>query len=194
MNRHLVVFARAPALGRVKSRLAAGIGPSAALAFYRHTLASVLRRVGRDRRWRTVLAITPDRATNTRLWPLKRSRRPQGSGDLGLRMGRVFRTWEPGPVVIIGADIPDIAPAHIARAFRALGHADAVFGPARDGGYWLIGLRRGPTLPDIFKDVRWSTKHALADTLANLKGRRVARIETLDDIDDVAAYRRWRGL
>ncbi len=193
MNRHLVVFARAPALGRVKSRLAAGIGAGAALAFYRRTLAAVLRRVGRDRRWRTTLAITPDRATNPRLWPLKLPRLPQGQGDLGRRMARVFRTWPRGPVILIGADIPEITATHIIRAFRALGSADAVFGPARDGGYWLVGLRRGPALPGIFRDVRWSTRHALADTLANLEGRRVARIDRLDDIDDAAAWRRWRG-
>lgn len=190
MNRHLIVFAKAPALGRVKSRLAAGIGASAALAFYRRTLASVLRRVARDGRWTTTLAVTPD---NSGPWPMRLPRRGQGGGDLGMRMGRVFRAWPPGPVVIIGADIPDITAGHIASAFRALGNADAVFGPARDGGYWLVGLRRGSKLPGLFKDVRWSTKHALADTLANLKGRRVARIATLDDIDDIAAYRRWRG-
>jgi rSAM/selenodomain-associated transferase 1 len=192
MRRHLVVFARAPALGRVKSRLAKGIGAAAALAFYRRTLARLLRRVGRDRRWRTVLAMTPDSARSARLWPMRVALRPQGFGDLGARMGRVFRTWEKGPVIIIGADIPDITAAHIQRAFRALGDADAVFGPARDGGYWLVGLRRGPKPPDIFRDVRWSTKHALADTLANLAGRRVALIDRLDDIDDAAAYQRWR--
>jgi len=194
VRRHLVVFARAPALGRVKSRLAAGIGASAALAFYRRTLATLLRRVGKDARWHTVLAVTPDRATGKRLWPMPLPRRPQGGGDLGARMGRVFRTLPPGPVVIVGADIPEITAAHIQRAFRALGQADAVFGPARDGGYWLVGLRRGPALPGIFDDVRWSTKHALADTLANLNGRRVALVDTLDDIDDATAYRRWRPL
>lgn len=193
MRRHLVVFAKAPALGRVKSRLAAGVGASAALAFYRRTLTTLLLRVGSDRRWRTALAVTPDRAKGGRLWPVRLPRRPQGGGDLGVRMSRVFRRWPPGPVVLIGADIPAITAAHIQRAFRALGNADAVFGPARDGGYWLVGLRRGPRLPGIFDDVRWSTKHALADTLANLKGRRVALVDTLDDIDDAAAYRRWRG-
>lgn len=193
MRRHLVVFAKAPSLGRVKSRLAAGIGAGAALAFYRRTLACVLRRVGRDGRWRTVLAVTPDKAMASRLWPMRVSRRRQGDGDLGARMGRVFRTWPPGPVAIIGADIPAITAAHVWGAFRALGSADAVFGPARDGGYWLVGLRRGPRLPAMFSHVRWSTRYALADTMANLQGRRVARIDVLDDIDDAATWRRWRG-
>lgn len=194
MRRHLVVFAKAPALGRVKTRLAKGIGAGAALAFYRRTLTQLLRRVARDRRWRTVLAVSPDRtACQARLWPARVARTTQGIGDLGARMGRVFRDWPPGPVIIIGADIPDIAAAHIWQAFCALGAAEAVFGPAQDGGYWLVGLRRGPPLPDLFRDVRWSTRHALADTRANLNGRRVALVDRLADIDDAAAYRRWRA-
>jgi len=192
MTRTLVVFARAPQLGRVKTRLARGIGMSAALAFYRRRLADLLHHVARDGRWRTVLAVTPGGAAATsRLWPRKLARHPQGAGDLGRRMGRVFRTFPPGQVCIIGADIPEITRARIWRAFRALGSADVVFGPAVDGGYWLIGAHRGRHL-DLFADVRWSTRHALADTRANLKRRRVALIDRLADIDDAAAYRRWR--
>lgn len=193
MRRHLVVFARAPVLGRVKTRLAKGIGAGAALAFYRRTLTLVLRRVARDRRWRTVLAVSPDGAAGqARLWPARVARRPQGAGDLGARMGRVFRFRPAGPVIIIGADIPDIAARHVWRAFCALGAADVVFGPAQDGGYWLVGARPGAPLPDLFRNVRWSTRHALVDTRANLNGRRVALVDTLADIDDAAAYRRWR--
>jgi glycosyltransferase A (GT-A) superfamily protein (DUF2064 family) len=81
----------------------------------------------------------------------------------------------------------------VAQAFAALGAHDAVFGPAGDGGYWLVGLRRRPRVPDPFRGVRWSTPHALADTLANLRPReRVAMLERLEDIDDAASYRRWR--
>jgi uncharacterized protein len=140
MRRRLVIFAKAPALGRVKSRLARGIGAGAALAFYRRTLATLLRRVGADRRWSTVLAVTPDRsAGNVRLWPMRLKRQKQRAGDLGRRMGRVFRARPKGALVIIGADIPDITARHIERAFRALGTADVVLGAAPDGGYWLIG-------------------------------------------------------
>jgi hypothetical protein len=100
-----------------------------------------------------------------------------------------------GPVVIVGSDIPDIAPAHIARAFAALGDHDFVFGPAADGGFWLVGARRRPAVPaGLFDGVRWSTPHALADTLAGLpKTARVAMIATLDDVDDGAAWQRWRA-
>jgi len=191
-DRHLVIMAKAPRLGRVKTRLAAGIGPVAAWAFYRLILVRTMRRLARDRRWQTWLAVAPDGAVAERAWwPANTAVIGQGLGDLGERMQRIFERLSPGPVVIIGADIPGIAPGHIAGAFNALGRDDAVFGPAPDGGYWLIGLRRRPMIPAPFAHVRWSTEHALEDTLANLKGRRIGFLDTLDDVDDQAAYERW---
>ena len=192
MTRTLVIFAKAPALGRVKTRLARGIGQTAALAFYRQTLSQALERVACEPKWRTVLAVTPDAAARRpRLWPLRVRRRGQGEGDFGVRMGRAFRTLPKGAVIIVGADIPEMRADHIARAFAALGTADLVFGPATDGGYWLIGAKGAARGADMFANVRWSTKHALADTLANLGGRKVAMLDPLDDVDDVAAYRRF---
>jgi uncharacterized protein len=189
---HLVIFAKAPELGRVKTRLAAAIGASEALGFYRRTLATLVHRVAGDGRWRTSLAVSPDRAVQAaRMWPARLPRIKQGSGDLGHRMGRVFRTLSPGPVIIIGADIPGITRAEIAQAFRKLAGVDAIVGSARDGGYWLIGLRRGPRLPYLFHDVRWSTSTALSDTWKNLHLRPVALAATLDDIDDGEGYARW---
>ena len=88
-------------------------------------------------------------------------------------------------VTIIGSDIPDATANDVANAFRALGRADAVFGPAADGGYWLVGLSpRRPARP--FAAVRWSSEHALADTVANFAGRRVAMLRTLHDVDTAA--------
>ena len=92
--------------------------------------------------------------------------------------------------MIIGSDTPGIRTTDIADAFQALGGADAVFGPAVDGGYWLIGLKRTPRRLDPFEGIRWSTPHALADTLANLAGRRVVRIRTMEDIDDRQSFER----
>jgi uncharacterized protein len=111
----------------------------------------------------------------------------QEHGDLGQRMGHVFATLPPGPAVIIGTDIPGVTSAMLADAFRALGRSDAVFGPAADGGYWLIGLRRRPRLMLPFAGVRWSSAHALADTRANLAGARITVIDRLADIDDAAS-------
>ncbi len=191
---HLVVFVKAPRLGTVKRRLAADIGDLAAWRFYRDNAAGLLRRLGRDRRWRTWLAITPDRAAGAKgAWPAGIDCFPQGPGDLGRRMARSLRILPPGPVVIIGSDVPAIAPDHVAQAFAALGRCDAVFGPAPDGGYWLAGFRRRPPGFDPFRNVRWSSPHALADTLANLDRRwEVRLLDHLEDIDDGAAYARWR--
>lgn len=186
MQRHLVVFLRVPRIGRAKRRLARDIGAVAAWRFHRLTAERLLRRLaGPPRRWRCWLAVTPDRdseAVARRAGPPWQAL-PQGPGDLGARMGRVLSGLPPGPVVIVGADIPDLAARHVARAFRELGNHDWVVGPAEDGGYWLIGARRRPHLRLPFAGVRWGGPQALADTLAGLGAARVARLETLSDVD-----------
>lgn len=182
----LVVMLKAPRPGRVKTRLGAGIGMVPAAWWSRHQARRLLRRL-RDPRWDLILATAPDTARHDAAWPADLPRLPQGSGDLGHRMGRLLRRLPAGPVCIVGADIPALGPAHIARAFRLLGRADAVFGPAEDGGYWLIGLARtGATPATLFRDVRWSTPHALADTAAGLPGLRIAHADTLADVDEAA--------
>lgn len=108
-------------------------------------------------------------------------------------MRKAIEAAPQGPVILVGSDIPGIKPDIVARAFRALGGVDAVFGPARDGGYWLIGVRNRHLLRHLFADVRWGSEHALADTVANIPaGRRHARVDMLEDVDDAKAWRRWR--
>jgi rSAM/selenodomain-associated transferase 1 len=181
-------MAKAPRIGRVKTRLAKGIGSVPAWAFYRRTLSAVSRPLISDPRWKSWMAVYPDEtATNPHIWPVQCPRFGQGGGDLGQRMGRVMDTMPIGPVVIIGADIPDIRAHHISAAFTALGNHDAVFGPADDGGYWLVGLKRRPGVLSLFENVRWSTEHALSDTLDNLPSfTNVAYLETLTDVDDAS--------
>ncbi len=187
-------MAKAPRLGAVKRRLGADIGAVAARWFYLRSLGGLLERVGRDRRWRCWLALTPDRfAAQAGPWPAGIPRLAQGSGDLGRRMARPLRLLPPGPVAIVGSDIPGLEARHVARAFAALKGHDLVFGPAEDGGFWLVGARRRPPPPDLFRGVRWSTPHALADTLANVaSGVSVALLETLGDVDTGADLARWR--
>jgi rSAM/selenodomain-associated transferase 1 len=189
----LIVMAKAPLAGRIKQRLAASVGVVSAARFYRTCLAHTLMRLGRDRRWRTLLAVSPDSEMTAPYWPQGIERMPQGGGDLAVRMQRLFRRLPPGPAIIVGSDIPAIKPSDIARAFRLLGNGDAVFGRAADGGYWLVGLRRSPRLLAPFAHVRWSGPHALADTLRNLEGRRIAFAATLSDVDSEEDYRRLRG-
>ncbi len=185
-NRTLVVMVKEPRPGRVKTRLARDIGPIAATWWVRHQTGRLLRRL-HDLRWRLVLAVAPDTALHGRAWPAHLPRVAQGPGDLGPRMARLLTGFRPGPTVVIGSDIPGVLPSHIARAFQALGDHDAVFGPATDGGYWLVGLKgTAPPPRRLFHNVRWSTKHALQDSLATLPGRRIALTDTLHDVDTAA--------
>lgn len=177
------------AAGRVKTRLAKGLGAGRAAAIYRQMTAALLRDVARDRRWETWLAIAPDHALASPTWPSGPQRIAQGRGDLGRRMGRLAAELPPGPVVIIGTDVPDIRTGHIMRAFRQLEFHDAVFGPAADGGYWLAGLARRRAVPGLFADVRWSSPHALADSLRPFARLRVALLDELSDIDDAEDWR-----
>jgi rSAM/selenodomain-associated transferase 1 len=194
MKRHLVIFARVPQAGRTKRRLASEIGITAAARFYRTLLSRQIRRLTSDRRWTVWLFVTPDDSLGHPAWRgVRRSRvSRQGYGDLGQRMTLPFRTLPPGPVVLVGSDIPAMRPAHIARAFRLLGRHDLVFGPASDGGFWLVGARRiKPTPRRLFASVRWSTAHALADTLAGIPaGFSTVLADTLDDVDDAQDLRR----
>lgn len=198
LTRHLVIFAREPRLGRVKRRLASDLGALAAWRFHRLTTEALLRRLGPDPRWTCWLAVTPDSAArHGGPWgmacPGLARAIPQGPGNLGRRMARVLGVLPPGPVVIVGSDIPGITANHVAGAFRRLGDHDWVLGPATDGGYWLIGARRRPAFRLPFAGVRWGGPQALGDTLANLAGQEVAQVETLADVDRAEDLARLRG-
>jgi rSAM/selenodomain-associated transferase 1 len=181
---------KVPALGRTKTRLAREIGAVGATAFYRHTVSAVLGRLGAASDWQTILCVAPDADRRSPVWPKRFARLPQGPGDLGQRMQRVMDRLPPGPAVIIGTDVPTIRAEHIRKAFRMLGSHDAVFGPSPDGGYWLVGLKRTGRVPRVFDGVRWSSAHALADTLRNLSGLRVAKAASLADVDEAADLKR----
>lgn len=186
MRDTVVVFARAPRLGTVKRRLARGIGDRAALRFHTAVLTALLRDLAACRRFDVVLAVTPDRA-RVRAPPRVRTI-AQGPGDLGQRMSRALGRYR--RCALMGCDIPQAGAPDVLAALLALGTADAVFGPATDGGYWLIAL--GPRRPaDLFGRARWSTQHALADTLLQFRRHRVGFIRTLSDVDTVADYRRY---
>ena len=192
---HLAIFVKEPRLGRTKARLARDVGYGEAWLFYRRLVRRVLPPLARDPRWNAWLATTPDGWRGREpFWPFVLPHLPQGPGDVGQRMLRVFRSLPPGPAIIVGSDIPDLAPDHVARAFAALGRADMVLGPAEDGGYWLIGLSHRARAIDPFRGVRWSSPWALADTERALPaGFRLALVDRLADVDDGSAYWNWRG-
>ena len=185
----LIVMAKSPLAGQAKRRLAKGVGQAEAVRFYRACLSHTVMRLSGDTRWQTLLAVTPDADLAAPFWPSGVPHLPQGRGDLGRRMQSLFDRLPPGPAIVIGSDIPGIRRHHIAEAFRLLGNADAVLGPAKDGGYWLIGLRRRPHGLRPFACVRWSSPLALADTLKNLSENSVVFAATLSDVDDAETYR-----
>ncbi len=195
MTRQLLIFVKAPRLGQVKRRLARDIGGPEAWRFYRRTARHLILSLAGDPRWQSHLIVTPDDFDGREpFWPRTLPVIKQGQGDLGARMNRAFLAAPPGPAVLVGSDIPDLGPRHIAAAFDALGRHDAVFGPAEDGGYWLVGFTRRARHTDPFAGVAWSSPSALADTLANLpRSYSVAMLEKLGDIDVGADHARWRA-
>ena len=186
------MFLKEPRPGKVKSRLAGEIGTVAAAQWYRRQCRSLLARVSSSPKWETILAVTPDAdGLASRAWPPGLRRIPQGTGDLGRRMARALRNSGNGPAMIVGSDIPGVTRARIEAAFRMLGQADAVFGPCPDGGYWLVGLRHPRTAPaGMLRNVRWSSRFALEDSLAAMKGLKVGFAESLEDVDTLADLRR----
>ncbi len=177
----LIVMVKEPRAGRVKTRLGREIGMTNAAWWYRHQLARTLRNL-RDPRWSLVLAVSPDAAVANRCFPAGLERIPQGGGDLGQRMRNALIAT-PGPTLLIGSDIPGVTRTHIAKGFRTLGDARTVIGPAKDGGFWLVGLKHPAQAPqNLFTGTRWSHSETLADTLPSLP-HPVARIDMLADVD-----------
>ena len=187
------VMAKEPQPGKVKTRLCPPLEPSAAAelhaAFVRDT---VLRLAGR-RRWRVVLAASPDgnaprlaelaaQSSVTFCW--------QGSGDLGERMQRVLEKFcgRDSKALVLGADTPDLPLSYIEAAFSALDSSRAVLGPATDGGYYLLGSIG--VVPPVFRlDRPWGTSEIFDATLRALIESRVATtvLAPWKDVDDAAA-------
>lgn len=167
----LLVFVRHPQLGRVKTRLAAEIGPEAALRVYERLLAHTQATV---RGWggRAVIFYA-DLVPDTDGWDGFPKKPQHPAADLGLRMQSAFELiFQENPsarVVIIGSDCPALRPAHLRQAFAELSCHQAVIGPAADGGYYLLGLQQ----PDMltFMGKHWSSSEVFAQTVADWQRR-----------------------
>lgn len=197
----VLIFVRAPVAGRVKTRLAAEIGAEPALRVYRrlaeHAVAQA-RALGADVSVR--IHFTPaDTGEAVRAWlGAGAEYLPQAEADLGARMRIAFEAaFAAGfrRVVIIGSDLPELSRDTLRRAFALLDTHRAVLGPARDGGYYLLGMRE--MIAEIFGGVPWSTPRVLDATLARLRaaGASAAMLETLADVDEAAdlpaGWRAW---
>lgn len=186
-----MIFARSPQLGRVKTRLAPSLSPRQALAFHVACLESTARLAASlphsVEKW---LYLTPGTPTAPRLrLPASLRFVRQRGRDLGTRLERAFqerRRAGAERVVVIGTDSPVLPPRLLLRAFAALGRAQAVLGPARDGGFYLIGLRlRRSKLRGLFNAVQWGGRRAFRQVRARLRaaGLRVALLPQFYDVD-----------
>ena len=192
----LLVFLKSPRPGRVKTRLARSVGDEAACALYRGMVEDLLQRLSPLSR--VELRITPDATVERHadwLRPGWRAR-GQGEGSLGQRLSRAFRDHARGGarrILAIGSDTPDLALSHLQEGYSALERAPVVLGPARDGGYWLIGARGHA--PRLFEEIPWSTARVLEATLERVEelGHHAILLETLEDVDDEESLERWQG-
>jgi uncharacterized protein len=193
MKPTLLIFAKAPRMGISKTRLAAGIGTARAWRVKR-ALDAYTCRTARNPAWTTKLAVAPDRDLKTRFnsaWPDDLPRVSQGQGDLGKRMAKAMQANSKGSVCIIGSDLPDLHTSDIAKAFKTLNRCDVVFGPATDGGFWLIGMSARCARQARLTHVRWSHPATFTDTLATLpKSWRVSYLRELEDVDDAGSFKR----
>ena len=186
----VILFARRPQFGVGKRRLAKSIGDLAAHRFYRRQLARSARIVGGERSWSGLVVLDPIGAS-ARPGPIfgmpgarRLQRFDQARGDLGRRMAVALAEAPRGPKILIGADIPGLNAAILRRALKAAGGADMAFGPAEDGGFWMVGCKRAPSIRQ-FDRVAWSTDRTLADTVKLLpRAWRIAFADTLRDVDE----------
>jgi rSAM/selenodomain-associated transferase 1 len=191
----LCVFARAPVLGRVKSRLGAAIGDQAALDVYLRLAEDTLSRLAEVPGVRTELWLDGPADSVVRQW-CRRWRLPlrkQRGEELGQRMYQAMMDSLEAELrgLVVGTDCPPVDAAYVVRAVEALRHHDLVLGPAEDGGFGLIGLAR--PAPGLFAGVRWGGAAVLHDTLVNAiaSGLRVCLLPQIWDVDTVDDWRRW---
>lgn len=183
-TRALLIFAKAP--GRdVKTRLAGSLSEEERIALYERLLMDTIRKLRHIRGIDTLIFYTPrDREEYFRQFRLPLH--PQADGDLGERMASAFDgILNQGyrEAVMVGVDIPGLTSGAIVRAFQLMGHHDVVFGPATDGGYYLIGLKKPDR--DLFCGVEWSTAHTLRQSIrkAEEKNMKIGFVEQLSDVD-----------
>ena len=188
MSAHLIVFAKNPVPGTVKTRLQRRYSPDQAAAIYRAFILDVIESAGAAPADQRVLAYAPSDAVEAMAtlvgdnWRL----RPQADADLGARMSQAAAdSFSEGAdrVVILGTDAPSLPDARLTRAFDLLRTTDVVLGPSTDGGYYLVGLSQ--PFPEIFDGIDWSTEHVFRQTVDRIRsaGLRLGLLPPWYDVD-----------
>jgi rSAM/selenodomain-associated transferase 1 len=187
----VLVFQKNEVLGKVKTRLAAGVGEEQALEIYRQLLAKTylaLRDISVS--FTTYFSeFIPDNPIHS-----AENKLVQVGQDLGERMKNAFaENFELGieKIVLIGTDCPSLEGIHLSQAFEALDQSDLVLGPARDGGYYMIGMKRRTDF--LFEGITWSTELVLSQTLALAaeQGLQTSLLPVLEDIDTLEDWERY---
>ena len=178
----LLIFTRNPELGKVKKRLAAETGDEAALKVYKFLLkhtAEITRELAADKQ-----VYFSETIEKGQFWDESYERKLQRGQDLGERMKNAFQEgFEAGykNIIIIGSDLYDLNRHDLEEAFEALEHLDYVIGPAKDGGYYLLGMK---TLNlKLFRNKAWSTASVFEETVKDMGRKRVNKLPERNDID-----------
>ncbi|MBX2891125.1 MAG: TIGR04282 family arsenosugar biosynthesis glycosyltransferase [Saprospiraceae bacterium] len=196
LTQTLLIFIRNPQLGKVKTRLARTVGDTEALRVYQILLEKtrVAAQGVQAERW----LFYSDFVEKNDAWPeADFFKKKQADGDLGQRMEQAFRTaFEAGAskAVIIGSDCPELTGEMLQRAFDSLDEADFVLGPAPDGGYYLLGMKR--LEPAVFRGIEWSTERVRTLTLEKIRaaGKSCTLLPELSDVDTETDWRAFQPL
>ncbi|GAB5410121.1 MAG: TIGR04282 family arsenosugar biosynthesis glycosyltransferase [Balneolaceae bacterium] len=195
MNNTLKIFVKNPEIGKVKTRLAATVGDKEALKVYysllSYTKELVLKVEAEKEVWYSEFIDTSDLWNNEGF-----TKKKQEGEDLGARMKKAFQDSflkdEQAHVILIGSDCAELEEDHLKNAFEHLRDTDVVIGPAKDGGYYLVGMSK--FLPELFEGVRWSTSEVLQQTMEKIKRLSVSYylLEALNDVDNSQDWERVR--
>jgi rSAM/selenodomain-associated transferase 1 len=190
----ILLFIRAPAKGKIKSRLASTIGEDATLELYKNFILDIVDTIEKSGYPLRIFFHPPDAGEALASW-LGRHHHymPQVGNDLGENMERAFgQIFTEGftSAVLLGSDIPDLTPAVLHEALDSLRTNDVVMGPAADGGYYLIGCNKGTFLPNMFHGIAWGTNAVFRETMiimhrASLQVHLVPEWQDVDTQDDL---------
>lgn len=180
----LIIFTKNPEPGKVKTRLAKDIGNQAAFDIYNFLLKHTAF-VTKDLKV-TKEVYYSEKTEPEDIWDNKiYHKKLQQGNDLGSRIEHAFAEGHRNgykKIIIIGSDLYDLAKEDLEAAFGALENNEVVIGPAEDGGYYLLGMKR--PRPELFKNKDWGTPTVLSDTLKDLKGKNIVLLPPKNDIDD----------
>ncbi|MEP7080627.1 MAG: TIGR04282 family arsenosugar biosynthesis glycosyltransferase [Ginsengibacter sp.] len=194
MKNALIIFVRKPELGKVKTRLAADIGDENALKVYNDLLTHtcvITKGLPLDK-----YAFYSEKVTGEDLWNKNGFyRKIQNGNNLGEKMENAFKvlfneSYE--KLIIIGSDCFELDESLISKAFKQLDNYDVVIGPANDGGYYLLGMKK--IHPFLFRNKKWSTDSVFSDTLQDIQEHTLScfRLPVLTDVDTEEDYIKTR--